>query len=62
MQGACSRCRDRTKQAYTRRFKRKADDTLYFDGPGQDYDLSQFVPLEVRSLCNFVQFPAALVL
>lgn len=35
------------KAGVQRRFKRKADDSVYFDGPEQNYDLSKFVPLEV---------------
>lgn len=35
------------KGGVQRRFKRRADDTVFFEGPALDCDLKQFVPLEV---------------
>lgn len=32
-----------------RRFKRKTDDSVWFDGEKPDYDLTKFVPLEVQA-------------
>lgn len=37
------------KAGVQRRFKRKQDDSVWFDGEQTQYDLEKFVPLEVRS-------------
>eukprot|EP00208_Stichococcus_sp_RCC1054_P000919 CAMPEP_0206139430 /NCGR_PEP_ID=MMETSP1473-20131121/6053_1 /ASSEMBLY_ACC=CAM_ASM_001109 /TAXON_ID=1461547 /ORGANISM="Stichococcus sp, Strain RCC1054" /LENGTH=291 /DNA_ID=CAMNT_0053533225 /DNA_START=138 /DNA_END=1013 /DNA_ORIENTATION=+ len=37
------------KGGVQRRFKRRADDTVFFEGPALDCDLKQFVPLECKA-------------
>jgi Phytanoyl-CoA dioxygenase (PhyH) len=37
------------KPGVSRRFKRKQDDSVWFDGEQTQYDLQKFVPLEVRT-------------
>ena len=37
------------KPGVHRRFKRKQDDSVWFDGEQSQYDMEEFVPLEVHS-------------